>query len=78
MDTLNRFLTTAMQVMEVVPTPDLSIHNEKSIRDQADRPIFRAAIINHADIILTGDKDFLESDIEYPKCISPSDFLNNL
>lgn len=76
MDALNRFLTTTMQVMEVVPTPDLTVSNEESIRDETDRPIFRSALIYKADIILTGDRDFLESNVKLPKCISPEDFLN--
>ena len=73
--TLNRFLDTAIQVLEVVTTPDSVVSSEILIRDKADRPILRAALAYNADIILTGDKDFLESGIIHPKCISPSDFL---
>ena len=73
--TLNRFLDTAIQVLEVVTTPDSAVSSEILIRDKADRPILRAALAYNADIILTGDKDFLESGIIHPKCISPSDFL---
>lgn len=40
-----------------------------------DRPILRAAINAKADIILTGDKDFLESGIENPKILTASEFL---
>ena len=40
-----------------------------------DRPILRAAIYAGADILLTGDKDFLEAGIDYPKCLSPAEFL---
>lgn len=75
-DVLNRFLATAMQILEIVPTPDIPVSSEKTIRDEADRPILRAALTYNADIILTGDKDFLESGISHPKCVSPSDFLN--
>ena len=40
-----------------------------------DRPILRAAIYAGADILLTGDKDFLEAGIDYPKCLAPAEFL---
>ena len=42
----------------------ISASAEESIRDINDRPILRAAISANADIFLTGDKDFLESDIK--------------
>lgn len=38
-------------------------------------PILQAAISAKADYLLTGDKDFLESNIKKPMCISPTDFL---
>lgn len=46
------------------------------IRDVKDRPILRAAKIAKVDILLTGDKDFLESGINTPKIINPSQFLS--
>ena len=48
---------------------------EAKIRDANDRPILRAAIMVGADIILTGDKDFLESGIERPLIVTPAEFL---
>lgn len=46
------------------------------MRDVKDRPILRAAIAANADLILTGDKDFLESGIERPLSVTASEFLN--
>ena len=46
------------------------------IRDVKDRPILRAAKIAKVDILLTGDKDFLESGINTPKIVNPSQFLS--
>ena len=40
-----------------------------------DRPILRAAIYANADILLTGDKDFLESGLQYPRIVTASDFV---
>ena len=41
-----------------------------------DRPILRAAINAQVDILLTGDKDFLESMVDYPRIMTAADFLN--
>jgi len=73
---LEQFLTLALQVIELVPIPYGVNNNEILIRDIADRPILRAAICAKADIVLTGDKDFLESDIRNPKMMTASQFLN--
>ena len=43
-----------------------------------DRPILRAAIYANADILLTGDKDFLESGLQYPKIVTASDFVQKM
>lgn len=48
---------------------------EEKIRDVNDRPILRAAIHAKADILLTGDKDFLESGLYNPKIMTAADFL---
>lgn len=60
----------------MIPTPDDEINEELLIRDVKDRPILRAAIYANVDILLTGDKDFLESDVKSPRIMNPSDFLN--
>ena len=73
---LDQFLTLALQVIELVPIPYGVNNNEILIRDIADRPILRAAICAKADIVLTGDKDFLESDIRNPKMMTASQFMN--
>lgn len=49
--------------------------NNNKLRDPKDMPILQAAISAKADYLLTGDKDFLESNIKKPMCISPTDFL---
>ena len=49
---------------------------EKQIRDINDRPILRAAIEAKADILLTGDKDFLDSGVKNPMILTPAEFLN--
>lgn len=47
------------------------------LRDEKDIPVLSDAIYYGVDILLTGDKDFLETDIKTPKIISPSELLEN-
>ncbi len=72
---LDKFLSIALMTLELVPIPTDESDFEKHIRDVKDRPILRAAIDAKADILLTGDKDFLESGIITPKIMTPSAFL---
>lgn len=48
---------------------------DKLIRDAKDQPILNAAILSDVDVILTGDKDFLSLDMEHPRCMTASQFL---
>ena len=73
---LERFLSLALLTLELVPTPSEEHISESKIRDVNDRPILRAAIYAKADILLTGDKDFLESGLKHPKIMTATDFLN--
>lgn len=60
---------------EVIPVPDQMDDNELLIRDYADRPILRAALVSNVDVFLTGDKDFLEADISHPQIMTAAQFL---
>lgn len=73
---LEEFLALALPDLEIVPTPEFEMESEFKIRDVMDRPILIAAINAHADIILTGDKDFWKSGIESPKILTATEFLN--
>lgn len=76
MKLLEQFLMIALLVIEVIPIPETITGEECILRDIADRPILRAALSSKVDIILTGDKDFLESGIKYPQMITASEFVN--
>ena len=73
---LEAFLFNALSYIRVVPTPKEVQTAESAIRDPKDRPILRAALDAHADLFLTGDKDFLESAIADPRIISVAVFLS--
>lgn len=72
---LERFLSMALTALEVVPVPTGEEREESKIRDVQDRPILRAAIAANADILLTGDKDFLESGILHPRILTAAQFI---
>lgn len=58
---------------ELIPAID---YGEKLIRDSKDQPILNGAIMANVDIVLTGDKDFLCLDLQHPRCITATEFLN--
>lgn len=72
---LDQFFSNALLTLELVSVPTNEIASEAQIRDVNDRPILRAAIEAKADILLTGDKDFLESGLKSPVIMTPSEFL---
>ena len=76
LDALDRFLSVASLSIEIVQVPVEEDSSESLIRDFNDRPILRAAIFAKADILLTEDKDFLESGIVTPKIMTAMEFMN--
>ena len=72
---LEKFLAYSLSVIEVTTTPEMEEDAEKLIRDVKDRPILRAALNAKADVLLTGDKDFLESGVTDPKIMTAAEFL---
>lgn len=72
---LDNFLSLALLTLEVVPTPIETYTSEEMIRDANDRPILHAALYAKVDIILTGDKDFLESGLKNPQIMSAAEFI---
>lgn len=73
---LEAFLYNILNCIELVSTPEEENPAEVKIRDVKDRPILRAALNTHADLFLTGDKDFLESSVTDPRIIGVADFLD--
>lgn len=76
MEDLQNFLNTVINNITITTTPTLKIAKEDFLRDIKDMPILRAAVKANVKYLLTGDKDFLESGISNPICISATDFLN--
>ncbi len=72
---LDKFLSVALLTLELVPIPTGEDISESQICDVNYRPILRAAIEATADVLLTGDKDFLESGVKNPMIMTPAEFL---
>ena len=46
-----------------------------SIRDPKDYPVLYTAIIENVDILISGDKDFKDTDVTHPEILTPQEFL---
>lgn len=72
-DVIDRFLSELGY--ELVYTPHKMKANLFSIRDMNDYPVLYTAIIEDVDILITGDKDFTDIEIDKPEILTPSDFM---
>ena len=72
---LEEFLHRILLTVQLVTMPADTIDDESRIRDFGDRPILRAALMINSDILITGDKDFLESGITNPQIVTPAEFM---
>ena len=74
---LESFLSLLLRSVKIIETPleEEVMESELSIRDLDDRPILRAALKADLDVLITGDKDFLESGLTHPIIVNPADFL---
>ncbi len=72
---MERFISTAHYDLVTLTATDTLLADEDAIRDVADRPLLRAARKAQVDILVTGDKDFLESGLKIPKIMKAAEFL---
>ena len=73
---LEQFLYRTLFTVQLVITPTAIESDEAKVSDTKDHPILRAALSVNADVIITGDKKFRNSDIKHPKILEPAVFLN--
>lgn len=60
---------------EKVYTPKITEQDLFNIRDKKDYPILYTAITENVDVLITGDKDFFDIEIEKPEILTPSQFI---
>lgn len=73
-DVIDRFL--AGLGYELVYTPIKMQAGLFKIRDINDYPVLYTAIIEDVDVLVTGDKDFADIDIEKPEILTPTAFIH--
>ena len=63
---------------EFIYTPKIvSPQDMVAMRDKDDEKVLYSAMIADVDVLITGDKDFYEVDIDRPEILSPGDFISN-
>jgi putative PIN family toxin of toxin-antitoxin system len=67
---LDKLLNTISYETVIAPRAPASL-----IADPKDAPILNAAILHGIDVIISGDKHFLQLDMEHPKAMKAADFL---
>lgn len=60
---------------ELVYTPKELEPGLFEIRDPKDYPVLYTAIAEDVDVLVTGDKDFAEVDVERPEILTPAGFM---
>lgn len=60
---------------EYVYTPDILDETLFEIRDMKDYPVLYTAILEDVDVLVTGDSDFSDVDIEKPEIVTPTEFV---
>ena len=74
-DDVRVFIYGALSVVEIIKVPETAHPDEAKLRDPDDALILRAALAANADIIISGDLDFLESTIEKPAIMTAAQFV---
>lgn len=60
---------------EFVYTPQVMEQGIFEIRDAKDYPVLYTAIVEDIDVLITGDKDFADVEIERPEILTPAGFM---
>ena len=76
-DVMKRFFDSILPWVNIVETPEEPVPEEEYITDPKDRPILRAAIAAKVDLLVSGDKHFLNarSRIDAVEIVDPQDFF---
>lgn len=72
---LEQFLSEL--TFELIYTPRvIDTGKYPDIRDPKDLPILVSTIFSNVEMFITGDKDFHAGDIDYPRIITPQDYMS--
>lgn len=62
---------------EYVYTPDILDETLFEIRDVKDYPVLYTAVLEDVDILVTGDSDFEDVDVDKPEILTPTEFVEH-
>ncbi len=65
----------AKMSFDLVYTPEQINENLFQIRDEKDYPVLYTAMTEDVDILITGDKDFAEIEVDRPEILTPAKFI---
>lgn len=60
---------------DLVYTPEEIDETQFNIRDPKDYPVLYTAIVEDVDVLITGDKDFANIEIEKTEILTPTEFI---
>ena len=60
---------------ELVYTPKDMEPDLFAIRDEKDYPVLYTAVVEDVDVLITGDKDFSDIQIDRPEILTPKEFI---
>lgn len=49
---------------------------KRSIADPKDQPILNAAVAGQVDVLITGDRHFIEAGLDSPRVMTPAEYCN--
>ena len=73
-DELEVFLCKLPYELAYTPQKNIKLV-DVNLRDPSDYPILNSAILAEADVLITGDNDFDDVDIEKPEILTPREFM---
>ena len=73
LQTVDRLLSSMS--FELAYTPQKLEHGLFEIRDTKDYPVLYTAILEDVDVLISGDKDFSDVNVDRPEILTPAQFL---
>lgn len=58
----------------MVVTPEVPLPGIASIRDPKDYPVLYSAVAGFVDVLVTGDKDFGDVNLDAPEILTPAEY----
>ena len=62
---------------EYIPTPRHMDEKLFSIRDEKDYPVLYTAIVSDVDLLVTGDNDFANVNVDHPTIMTPAQYAEH-